>query len=630
MSKKNNSNIKIAAPIVNIKDWKYGPVIVIIGNTYNIKNELKKMGFKPYKLGNMWVQVMDKNIFDIKDEDEKNKIIESLKSLGINNSEILISTESQENTKSQENTNLNSLKQKSDEKDSGILKGEEYPYRDNFYKDKEERTRKKYSFPIEKNILKTIISLNIDGENKEEEISIHRNFIAGKTASTYNITFNRDYKDYPIYEFEIGKEEDGKPISIIRISTKGKTEQNPWGSYNEKEYLTDKIIPKIKNAIENNKKYKQPFIEYYDKQKRTDDLKQFMKDLENNRGEEKSLYSLTITDGPYKGSYPVSIGYVDDQTVSLKTSIKNNLAPYPASIGWVNIFGAHNLNDLNNIIQSKLQSEESIQKYTKYLQSFPFLENEKNEETNKFNQISNFIENKNIDVELVLRRLKEIGYIRPHKRQKQQGPGISMGEEIKWVLDAEKIRDDIYGRKYIKNSPDFFYSVIAYYVLKAKNDQWSVTDAMLIDSISSWIRTMEKFGKKLDFREIESTISSIGKEILFMVFGKKSQSRTEQFYKFYYGGGFFDDESDSKSQDFSYSANKNISDLQDFARNLGVNPSEMTLKRLYRTLSKLTHPDQNPQDSNAEEKFKQLSTIWNNIPDNLKQAFNWYDKIVMG
>jgi len=614
------SKLKIAAPIIDIKEWRYGPVLVITGNTFPIKDRLKILGFKPYRLGQSWVQVMDIKTFKSKSQEEQKRIFLELNSMGIQNTKIL-------NVEQKSNEPTPPISQPTPKIEKEILQGEEYPYRSSIGKDRENRTREKYSFPIAKNILEVNINVKIGDEVKTEKAQISRSFMPGKTSDTYKVTFDKDYRDFPIYEFDIGKKENGSPILKLRIGTKGKTTQYPWGTYNEREYLTQTLVPRIEDIITKRNQYQQAFIDVYDKKQRDQELETFLQKIKYSWDNENVLFDLKITEGPYIGSYPVNIYYWEPQEIVLETALKHPLAPRKTTLTRIDLVGIHNINELNSSVIKALAEPKSIKNYVEYLSSFPFLGDQLEEETKKFENIRYFIKNKSIDVESVLQKIKEMGYIRPHKRQKSMGPGMTSGDEIKWVLDSEAIRNGIYSRGFEKSSPDFFYTVVAYYVMKAKTGQWSWTDIMLVDSIRDWINIMKKFGEELDFKEISETISAIGKEILYMVFGQKSQTRREKYYNFYYGGGFFGNDEGSG---FGQSSNSSTIELENYSRKLGLDPTGLTPKRLYRQLTRVTHPDVNRNDPSAEENFKELGRIWDAIPEELKQACNWYEKITIG
>jgi len=602
--------------ILEEKEWKYGPVYVVFGNSYLIKNELEKLGFKPYKMGNIWVQVMNKNTFNSFPPEKQKQTIQTLKSLNINVSKIF-SENSQSSTDPLSNTEPAILQQSP----NAPLKGEEYPYSSLIGRDKEEKTRLRYNFPIEKNILSYDITFDLDGETHTENVKINRTFKPGATSDQYNVTFDKEYQNFPIYEFEMGKiENSGNPIKIIKLSTKGEKTQKPWGTYDEKKYLEEELKPFLIKLV--TIKYPHGFRVEYDIRKRQEDLKEFLKGIEYKFDSKKETYFITIDEDPYKGNYPVAASFHPDLDLYLETSIKHPLAPYPQMLTRVEVYKVHTVEELNKLVQETLSKPEIKNKYVEYLKSFPFLEQQKDSEKQKFETILNAINNKSMDILSVIRKLKEIGYIRPNKKQKTTGPGLTSGTEISWILDQEKIRDDIYNKSYLKSTPDFFYSVLAYYILKAKNNQWSWTDMILIDSIKNWLSVMKKFGAELNFQVIEDIISALGEEILKTIWNKETKTRRDQFYDFYYGFS-------SKNQQPSSQEIGVVSSFKEMAKQNSVD-TNLSLKRIYYALAQKLHPDKyiDPkQKIEAEEKFKQLQEIWDLIPENLKIANNWYQKI---
>jgi len=61
---------------------------------------------------------------------------------------------------------------------------------------------------------------------------------------------------------------------------------------------------------------------------------------------------------------------------------------------------------------------------------------------------------------------------------------------------------------------------------------------------------------------------------------------------------------------------------QDYYRILGVSPQASTeeIKKIYRKLALETHPDRNPNDATAEERFKRISEAYGVLADSQKRA----------
>ena len=63
-------------------------------------------------------------------------------------------------------------------------------------------------------------------------------------------------------------------------------------------------------------------------------------------------------------------------------------------------------------------------------------------------------------------------------------------------------------------------------------------------------------------------------------------------------------------------------DKRDYYEVLGVNKdaSESEIKKAYRKLAVKHHPDKNPEDSEAEEKFKEIGEAYEVLMDDQKRA----------
>lgn len=192
-----------------------------------------------------------------------------------------------------------------------------------------------------------------------------------------------------------------------------------------------------------------------------------------------------------------------------------------------------------------------------------------------------------------------------------------MGDEIKWVVDSKKIVNDAYGGGYISRTPEYFYSVVAYYIHRKVRGIGSWTDMMLIDTMSKWYDTMKSFGAQISFKEIEAIIEEIGNAIIRETFDKEPK------------GGYGDNEARPVNQDAG-----GLSEFANFAKQFGIDVEDIqdTAINIYRTLAKKLHPDINPPDKKAEmtEKFKELQEIWSNVPEMYKKAMSWYHRFLFG
>jgi hypothetical protein len=221
-----------------------------------------------------------------------------------------------------------------------------------------------------------------------------------------------------------------------------------------------------------------------------------------------------------------------------------------------------------------------------------------------------YIKNRTADADSILRKLQEKGYIRPSKRQRQS-PGMTMGDEIKWVIDSPKIVDDAYGSSYVQNTPDYFYSVVAYYVHRRIRNISSFTDMMLVDVISRWLGTMKKMGADITFREVDVSISQIGDAIARKIQGNTAKEENVN-----------PTNTDSALNEFAQFVKKYEIDAENIQNNA---------KGIYRMLAQQIHPDKFQDQATKlqkEEEFKELQAIWSRVPSQYKTAFNWYQKCV--
>jgi hypothetical protein len=207
--------------------------------------------------------------------------------------------------------------------------------------------------------------------------------------------------------------------------------------------------------------------------------------------------------------------------------------------------------------------------------------------------------------------LKERGYIRPSKRQKQN-IGLATPESIRWIVDSEKIKDAIYGYGYLHKMPEFFYTVIAYWVHRKKNNiPISLGQRFGWDQLSSamdtWAKAMKSFGYEVNWKEVEAAVESIGSQIYDEILGNSKQDEN------------VDSISNDKIKD------PNVLSFLQFAEEHGIDTTnvmeENRLKTVYLGLAKQLHPDLNKDKEFAEEDTAQLTRLWQAIPENIRNAF---------
>jgi len=311
------------------------------------------------------------------------------------------------------------------------------------------------------------------------------------------------------------------------------------------------------------------------------------------------------------------------------SNLQNSLNKSQKTIGYgFKLTGIHTREEFDKAMNEYLKTDEPKKYYLDFLKSFPFLASQQEESKKHFTTIQSLLETPNSSADEILRKIQEYGYIRPSKRQRQQ-EGLSLGDEIRWVIDSKKIVNDVYSNSFLHSTPEFFYAVIAYYVHRKVRGIWSWTDMMLTDSIYSWIRAMEAFGAKIDRKEIYSTIEKIGNIIVEKIYGKATQEQKDKksFNDFY---GYTSGEESGTSTRQTDSA---LSEFIEFAKQFGIETEgiENNLKQVYRVLANQTHPDKFQDEEKQKEmtkKFQDLQDIWSRIPQQFKTALNWYDRVI--
>jgi len=573
---------------------KYGDfgAYIVSGNTFPIRDKLKNLGFKWYQVKQSW-WISDKKYNDY----IKNELIK----IGIG--EPIVQPTSPQASQQP----LVQPKQPLQPTEDADMS-------------------KWYGFPINHNIMEYDLDFELNGKPHTESVVIDRLYVPGKDSSEYRKVKSREYKGRPKYVVRIGSKtvkDKIEPLGVMNFIAK-----EQWGTYDETTYLNE-LKNTIKIRLENNPPQKRvsnannSIKWYYDLQKRTPEFKQFLRDVDDNKL--KQEYTMHIDDPVYGGDYPVSItvyGGEDEDAVYVNTALKDPQAPREDFVDTVNLYGIHTIDEFNNKINQSLSANnEPKERYIKYLKSFPFLPEQKQESFKDFGEISRVIENPEASVDYVLNKIKEKGYIRPHKRQKQEA-GLSSGEEIKWIVDSKKIVNDAYN---FGTSPDYFYAVVAYYIHRKIRGIWSWTDMMLTDTMSQWVNVMKRYGATFSFEEMEKVIETIGKLIIEKIYGKKIK---EDQYKSF--NNWFTGEDNGKEEVADGSV---VSTFINFAKQYGIDPEGIkdNVKKVYRMLANKLHPDKYVdlvEKEKMTEKFKELQQIWDNMPPTYKTAFSWYDRVI--
>ena len=585
---------------------RYGPfeAYIVRGDTkedtYNIKDDLKRLGFAYFK-GSWWISAKKYN----------NYVENQLKQLNVTTSQEETQTtpreENQPSQPSPQETQHTQYKQ---------------------WETENPEMSKWYGFPINHNILSYEMEFEIEGEKYQEPVTVDRLYVRGKTSGYGRETKSREHRGIPMYVFKIGKLESPKQDRFTsdprhNIATMKFLSKEKWGNYNEEDYL-DQLKDLVKKKIEGDPNVRKSnardqLLWHYDFQKRSPELKELL----SNKDITGFEIDINDQDNPkYNGTYPIkaeSIGGENDTSVYIYTNLNHPLNDRETMLESISLYNVHTPEDLRNKIQEEINKnkDEIEKKYIDFLQSFPFLDEQQNEAKQDFERIKSYLENGIADADTILNQLQRREYIRPRKR-KRQTEGLSSGEEIKWVVDSKKIVNDAYSPT---QSPDYFYAVIAYYIHRKVRGIWSWTDMMLHDALSSWYRIMKRFGMDLTFGQMKSSVESIGNVIVDKIYGQKTKEKINEEFREWFDGGQMPGDSGQ--------IEPALIDFANFAKEYDIEIDNITenAKYIYRALAKNIHPDLYTDPNKKEEmeqKFKELQNIWDRVPQQYKSAFSWY------
>lgn len=599
--------IKLSSATMSEEEWKYGPVYSICGNTFSIKTQLNNLGFSWSSFKRCWY--MPKNKFP-SDPVRRQSLLDSLRALGV-------AVGGSAPSESPSTSPLRSAPSPSNA--PSILHGEEYPLDSKLYN--EEKVRARYSFPIEKNIYSFNLTFDVDGEEHTEPVTISRYYRKGKTSDTYRITFNNEYRDYPVYEVSIGnKALDNE--AITKLFGSSKLFNKKWGTYDEKEFIENDLVPLIRKSVE---KKPASFKMEYDYRKHTPELLGFLSNIESQyySGEKNVLYDIVLDRGLYKGEFPVSIHYSPPSTYNQTGDVtgypaieheKAKQVSFRDSLFKIELYKIHTIKELDTAIAAALESDEAKDKYVKYLESFPYADASSKEGFGDYSEIASILENPSANVDNVISKLREKGYVRPNQRKK--------GAEIP---DSKKILNDFYRRG--EGDVDFFYTFIAYqlhYLYKNYHTRSFISTSYIFD-IYKLYSMLEKYGE-VDKAAVLSAVEKLSEACYSKLFGQREKSTWENYNDFYGRG--------TGTSGTPNVTNNALYDLKEIADENGIDISniENDAYSVYRQLARLFHPDLNPNNPDATSTMQMINGIWDNIPTEYKQkrASTWYSKWVFG
>lgn len=474
----------------------------------------------------------------------------------------------------------------------------------------EAKKSKWYGFPVNTNIYSTTVPVEVEGQQVELLVRLDRVFKKGR-------------RGIPSYRYEISM--NGESVGRLAKAAPGK-----WGFYNEDEIaqslpemVQGQLGKREKSKTYNNIKYKlqvagrDPGL--------IDALKQQYDEYDGN-GESSFEVNVPITEPGYEGEYPVTITTISGNSWYGKTALDHPQAPRPKTIFYLGEIPpeVHNMDQFNVWLQQAIQENmpRAQRDYLEYLQSFPFTQADQDEATGQFEEILPIIESKSMDVNFFRQKMMSMGYIRPHRRQKNTGPGMQPQESIKVILDSRKIVDDAYEMGQLSRTPNFFYTALAYLMhrQKAGNIGFGAAYGQLGQTMREFHDTLLRHGATIDFGELNSYIENLSGLLLRNLLGTQSRGSAWDNYEQFYGGG---------TEEQLTPEQGGIAGLEPFIQFTtlhGLDPEVVRANPIkgYRELAIRFHPDRNPNNPEAEDLFKQLGAIWDMVPAVArKRAESW-------
>lgn len=585
--------------------WQYGPVVIVQGNTFPVKDILSSLGFKWSGARKCWY--MPENQYSIK----ASLINERLKQLGVTFPESSNSPESQQSSPAQEKK---------------VLEGEEYPLKgdSSMQRDSEEKTRKRYRFPIRKNILQFVadIRLKDDTEVHNENVIINRYFKKGVTSDNWKVTFNAEYADYPLYEAEIGTSViTGGPI--LTITKSFMKDGKAWGTYDEPSFILSEMKRIVEEVVP--LKFTNNFLIEYDYRKRDPELGDFLKSIEglvySNKNE---LYSINLNTPKYNGSFSVTVLHNAPLKVFGYPNVNHPKAPEPGFSDMlfdVSLYKIHTVEEFDAKIKEILNNQEVIDKYVKYLDSFPYISGDQKEGYEDYKKVIEILRNPSANIDFIIGKIKAMGYVRE-----------SLRGEKRIVIDTKKVLNDIYGRDI--SSPEYFYILIAYqlnYYFRKYHERAFIQYNLFsfVDTLSD---ILNKYGDEIKPRALTALITSISDACYTKIFGSARSRNTWENFKNFYSDYWSEGQQNNVGQKVDSNSQTGFEMLKDLAEinEIPVNDIQTDAKKIYWQLAKKLHPDKNPGNpEEATEQFKALQKIWEMIPDSIKNASDWYSRVIL-
>lgn len=514
-----------------------------------------------------------------------------------------------------------------------------------------ESASKKAGFPVRKEIYVTDMPVEIEGQTVTVVAKLNRDFAAGGDSSKYHPVVKQGYRNFPLYNISVTWED--KPIALLKILVNRKIRHQDgsitggpnkrWQDIDEPGEIVPQVEQKVKEVFANPKS--KPYlllVEFLKVSQRSPDFLQYINDYK------EKPFDIREIDVPHKGKavkVPIAVSfykYGEDLHTRLEVIPALDPEKYPQApdpkyktltYDWSIPNEVKTIDEFKQWYETSLSDQLSeIQKnYSQYLESFPFAEEEFSAAKVEMSKILNYLVSGSIDLNEFKQRMISMGYLRPRKARGQVGVGMVPQENIRYnILDHKKIIDDTYRWKK-SNSPESFYTVMAYYLSRLKRNVTSWTEMMLVDAVNHWTRTANRFGMDMNFREVMGFFDRESRRLYQEIFEESApRSRVDQFSDFYSG---FSGKEQAGPQDRSFRSPATIP-FANFVARIGGN-RELALqdpKKAYNQMALKWHPDvqsdKSPENiAKCNKIFGELSQLWASISRRSAFVLNWLQKI---
>ena len=599
------------------------PIIYVDGDTYANKDLLKSLGFSWYGIKKMWWMYSDKF---------SQQKLDALQKVGTDVSAYTGQASPSSSGPIQTPSNVQNPSVAPNVSSEPVIEDKTKVRTD---KTTNEDRYAYTTFPINKKIYQTQATADVDGQPYILDVVIGRkqDDKRSKTMPLYTITIT--YNGEILRQY--AKQADGRwskngPNYNEDAFVQTLVDQIPL-------YLAQKEKSKLYNALLYNLELKKRDPAF---KKFLDDWKEYK--YEKERPEAQAFWQefgqkmperfVKLTEPGYEGEYPLKLDMLGG-TIYVDTGIKDQAAPYPKHLAAIEVMPEiKNLQELNTYIDEELKKDSiDIQKkYLDYLKSFAFKPEEKEEATSKMRPIAEMIMNGTIDLDMFKRELLKRQFIRPRKSRNEQAPGMVPQSGFKLIIDDKAIRDHTFARGRSKNDPDYFYTAVAYNLMRIKHHNIGFMPIFLEDAYRDVADLMKRYGYETTRNQVPDYIDKVARQLYSDLTGRTYTSWDQTWGDFYGGNWGSSEEGDNPSgAGTTPPSRENLSALLSFVQyavSLGVDPevAKNTPKSAYRQLAIKYHPDVNKEADPSI--FVKLNNLYNALPENLKKASgNWYGKM---